>query len=178
MVIILEGIDRVGKTTLVNKISEEINGITFKAERVENRLCTFRENNAISYGYCMGQVQLFNNTYAKDNEKHIIIDRFHWTEYVYTKIHRYRDLDKFYISNVEKEMMKCRQGYLVILMMPININKCSRMHGSDLSKHQKLFNELYGESELLKYKCTYMTDDLAVDTVKKFIKGEYVKQGE
>ena len=65
MVIILEGIDRVGKTTLVNKIKNEIsNSEMFKAERIEKFYGTLDEDNAISYGYCMGQVQLFNETYA------------------------------------------------------------------------------------------------------------------
>lgn len=178
MVIILEGIDRVGKTTLANRIAEEIGGQVFKAERVEDRFCTLKENNAISYGYCMGQVQLFNNTYANDKDRHIIIDRFHWTEYVYTKIQRDRDLDSFYMRNIDAEMLKNKQGYLMILMMPIDIRKCSRMHGSDLTRHQNLFTGIYETSSLLKYKCTYITDDFAIDTVHKFIEGKYNRQGE
>jgi len=179
MVIILEGIDRVGKTTLANKIKDNLsNSEIFKAERIENKFCTLKENNAISYGYCMGQVQLFNNTYAQDKDRHIIIDRFHWTEYVYTKSQRDANLDKYYLRNIEKEMLKQRDGYLVILMMPINLNVCSKMHGSDLSLHQKLFEEVYKESNLLKYKCTYSSDDMAIKAVHKFIDGKYTKQGE
>lgn len=179
MVIILEGIDRVGKTTLANRIIKEVwPSIYFKAERIEKPYCTLGEDNAISYGYCMGQVQLFNETYAKDKNRHIIIDRFHWTEYVYTKIQRDRELDKTYLKSIEHEMSKNRSGYLIIFMMPIDVNVCSRLHGSDLSKHQKLFDEIYGESSLLKYKCTYMTDDLAIENIWKFIRGVYRVQGE
>lgn len=175
MVIILEGIDRVGKTTLANRISKEIgNAELFKAERVEIPYANLEENNALSYGYCMGQVQLFNKTYAQDNHRHIVIDRFHWTEYVYTKIQRDKNLDKFYLKSIESEMMKNKNGYLMILMMPIRIKDCSKMHKSDLSKHQELFEEVYDNSKLLKYRCTYTTDDLAIDTICKFILGEQV----
>lgn len=170
MVIILEGIDRVGKTTLAAKIAEEINGKIFKAERVEGMLCTVNENNAISYGYCMGQVQLFNNTYATSCSKHIIIDRFHWTEYVYTKLQRDKDLDEYYLNSIEKEMLKCKDGYIIIQMMPIDINVCSRMHGSDLSNHQKLFNWVFDNSKLNKYRCTYMSTDLVLDMINQTIK--------
>ena len=169
MVIILEGIDRVGKTTLAAKIAEEINGRIFKAERVEGMLCSVNENNAISYGYCMGQVQLFNNTYATSHSNHIIIDRFHWTEYVYTKLQRDRYLDDYYLNNIEREMLKCKDGYLIIQMMPIDINVCSRMHGRDLKKHQELFDEIYNNSNLNKYRCTYKSTDLVIDMIKQTI---------
>lgn len=173
MVIILEGIDRVGKTTLCEKIKNEIDNCdVFKAERIEEAFDS-KNNNAISYGYCMGQVQLFNKYYV-NNDRHIVIDRFHWTEYVYTKVQRDKNVSDKYIKAVEKEMLKQFGGYLVILMMPININLCSRMHGSDLSQHQKLFESLYEESRLNKYKCTYHSSDVALDKVKRFIKGELI----
>lgn len=177
MVIILEGIDRVGKTTLANKIKEVFNGEIFKAQRVEIPYASLDENNALSYGYCMGQVQLFNQTYANDKERHIIIDRFHWTEYVYTKLQRDITLDDWYYKNIEREMLRNKKGYFIIQMMPIDINVCSRMHGSDLSRHQKLFNEVYKDSELLKYKCTYKTGDLALGAIEEFIDGKYTIQG-
>lgn len=178
MVIILEGIDRVGKTTLAERIAKEFNCEYFKAERVEDRYCTLKENSAISYGYCMGQVQLFNKTYAEDKEKHIVIDRFHWTEYVYTKIQRDRELDSFYMRNIDAEMLKCKQGYLMILMEPIDLKKCSKMHGRDLSMHRDLFDMIYDTTNLLKYKCTYNSDELAINTIYKFINGKYTRQGE
>lgn len=179
MVIILEGIDRVGKTTLANKIKEEVSGSEiFKAERIKVPLSTLEENNTLNYGYCMGQVQLLNNTYANDKERHMVIDRFHWTEYIYTKVSRDRNVTDYYVKQIENEMLKNRQGYLMILMMPINITLCSRMHGSSLKEHQLLFNGMYEESKLLKYRCTYHSSNFAVDAVKKIIDGEYVKQGE
>ena len=178
MVIIIEGIDRVGKTTMANKIKEVFGGEIFKAERVEIPYASLDENNALSYGYCMGQVQLFNQTYANNKVRHIIIDRFHWTEYVYTKLQRDIKLDEWYYKNIEKEMLKNKQGYLMIQMMPIDIKVCSRMHGSDLYMHQKLFDCVYKDSELLKYKCTYKSDVLVIDVIRKFIDGKYVRQGE
>lgn len=179
MVIILEGIDRVGKTTLAKRLEKELdNSFIFKAERVEDKYCTLKENNAISYGYCMGQVQLFNNTFANSRNEHIIIDRFHWTEYVYTKIQRDRDLDTFYLNSIEREMAKCREGYLIIFMMPIDVKQCSRMHGSNLIQHEKLFEEVFNNSKLLKYQCTYSSEELTVDNVFRFIDGKYTKQGE
>ncbi len=177
MVIILEGIDRVGKTTLVNKLSEELNAEKFKAERIDASY-NKGESNIFNYGYCMGQVQLFNKTYADSKDRHIIIDRFHWTEYVYTKVQRDKRITNCYMKNIESEMLKNRKGYLVILMMPVDINVCSRAHGSDLKKHQELFEMAYKDSNLLKYKCTYFSNDMAINVAHKFIEGKYTKQGE
>lgn len=179
MVIIVEGIDRTGKTTLIKRMEEEIEGSKkFKAERIVVPYTNKEENNLLNYGYCMGQVQLFNETYANSKDRHIIIDRFHWTEYVYTKIQRDNKLEQYYVRNIELEMLKNKPGYLMILMMPVDIKVCSRKHGSDLSEHQKLFEKLYKESNLLKYKSTYFSNDMTIETVKKFIDGTYTKQGE
>lgn len=172
MVIIFEGIDRVGKTTLANKAKEIINADMFKAERIEGEYCTPNENSAVSFGYCMGQIQLFNNTYAQSLDKHIIIDRFHWTEYVYTKVQRNRSLSDYYLKHIEAEMFKQRNGYLIICMQPIDLDVCNRMHGSDLREHQSLFDKVYKESILpFKYKYTYMTTDIALGTIDEFVKG-------
>lgn len=169
MVIIIEGIDRVGKTTLANKLKDEINALNFKADRIEVPLLKLDEANALNFGYCMGQVQLFNQTYAKSKTDNIIIDRFHWTEYVYTKIHRDKQVSKYYLNKIDAEILKEPNGYLLIHVLPTDIKWSSRQHGSNLKEHELLFEELYNESNLNKYRCTFKSLELAVDKVKEII---------
>jgi thymidylate kinase len=177
MVIIIEGIDRVGKTTLATMLQDELtksnplSALNFKAERVEIPLLKLDEANILNFGCCMGQVQLFNQAYAKRKDNHIIIDRFHWTEYVYTKINRDKQLSKYYLNKIDAEILKEKDGYLIIHVMPTDMKWSSKQHGSNLKEHELLFEELYNESNLNKYRCTFKSLNLAVDKVKEFVNG-------
>lgn len=172
MVIIIEGIDRVGKTTLAKKLSEKYNIPIFKQERiggnevvlnpVRNGKMVAESNILMNYVRGRTLVDFWNWSGYNQN---IIVDRFHWTEAVYSLVDRNSIEPMHMMMNLEREMLKQKDKYLIIQVMPTCIKESSRQHGKDLSKHQEEFNKLYDESKLNKYRCSYCSIDMAVDEV-------------
>ncbi len=174
MIIIIEGIDRVGKTTLAKKLSEKYNIPIFKQERIggnEIQLNMGCRNNGrmmkssnilMNYIRACTLVDFWNWSGYNEN---IIVDRFHWTEAVYSLVDRNSTEPMHMMMHLEREMLKQKDKYLIIQVMPTSIKESSRQHGKDLSKHQEEFNKLYDESKLNKYRCSYCSIDMAVDEV-------------
>lgn len=139
MVIIIEGIDRVGKTTLANMISKKYHIPIFKQERIEkSRYVTL--NNFENYVRAKSLVEFWNSdSFTQD----IIIDRFHWTEAVYSYIDRDTNVPAEFMLytdySVQKLMSKKRDKYLIIYVKPTDIEWSSRQHGKDLRRHNDMF---------------------------------------
>lgn len=170
MVIIIEGIDRVGKTTLAKMLSVRFGIPILKQERIGGNNQASNDNALINYGRALGLVDIFNSNCFTQN---IILDRFHWTEAVYSLIDRHNVESMHNIKQIERMMLEQKDKYLVIQVMPVDIKRCNKMHGSDLSRHQKEFDKLYEESKLNKYRCTYFSFDLCLDKIEKMLsKGE------
>lgn len=176
MVIILEGIDRVGKTTLANMLSERFNIPIYKQERIggneiqlnmgcRNSGRLMKSSNLLmNYTRACTLVEFWNWSGYNDN---IIMDRFHWTEAVYSLVDRKSPEVMTMMKNVENEMLKQKDKYLIIQVMPVDIKWSNRQHGSDLSRHQKEFDKLYEESKMNKYRCTYYSYELAINEVER-----------
>lgn len=176
MVIIIEGIDRVGKTTLANMLSERFNIPIYKQERIggnEIQLNMSCRNNGrlmkssnllMNYTRARTLVDFWNWMGYNEN---IIMDRFHWTEAVYGLVDRHSPEVRTMMENIEVEMLKQKDKYLIIQVMPVDIKWSSRQHGSDLTRHQKEFDDLYDKSKMNKYRCTYFSYDMCIDEVER-----------
>ena len=145
MVIIIEGIDRVGKTTLANKLHKKLRIPIYKKFRTCEKVNTYseEEKELINYGDSLGAVNFWNSDSFKGD---IIVDRFHWTEYVYTKVDRDVSLSRKYLSNIEKLMSQRKEKYVIIYVKPVDVKYCSKLHGSDLTLHNDLFDNVYIKS--------------------------------
>lgn len=155
MVIIIEGIDRVGKTTLAKRLSRKLNIPIFKKERIAGNEADDLDTTLINYGNATGLVDMWNwSGFTQD----IIVDRFHWTEAVYGKIERHNSSPEF-MSIVESRMELKKEKYLVILMVPTDIEWSSEQHGKDLSEHNEMFRQLFIHSKLEVYCGNYNTID-------------------
>lgn len=174
MIIIIEGIDRVGKTTLANKLSEQFNIPIYKQERLggnEVQLNQIRSgknlainNMLVNYTRAKTLVDFWNWTGYNEN---IIMDRFHWTEAVYGLVDRGSVEPMNLMKEIENDMLKRKDKYFIIHVMPVDIKWSNRQHGSDLSRHQKEFDKLYHESKLNKYRCTYYSYDMCISEVER-----------
>lgn len=174
MVIIFEGIDRVGKTTLANKISKELGIKVYKKEReCGNSGLINNYNYAINYGNALGHVQLWNSNVFEGNN--IIVDRFHWTEYVYSYFDR--NYTNNYMISIENEMLKHRENYIMVLVQPTDLKKSEEEHGSSLELHNDMFNNLYEYTSLQKIKCKYNDYGYLVGAIKGYmLKNEFSKK--
>lgn len=179
MVIIIEGIDRVGKTTLANKISEEFDVPIYKQDRIGGNfvnLSRSRSGNISAYinildNYVRAKtlVDFWNWSGFTQN---IIMDRFHWTEAVYSLVDRDCLLQYENMKLIEKSMLEHKDKYMVIYIAPTDIKWSSRQHGKDLARHNEEFNRLYKDSKLNKYMCSLFSIDMAIDKVRGILNGK------
>lgn len=146
MVIIIEGIDRVGKTTLANMISKKYHIPIFKQERIEKgslvalgNVGNYYEN----YIRAKSLVEFWNSdSFVQD----IIIDRFHWTEAVYSWVDRHArvpaELMLYTDDSVQRLMSKKRDKYIIIYVRPTDIEWSSQQHGKYLYRHDDMFERV------------------------------------
>lgn len=146
MIIIIEGIDRVGKTTLCNELKNNLpNALIFKDERMNEleRLSNYQKLEP-----AMSSMNTIINMYEqfKDNcneDVTFVLDRFHATEYVYGVLERnyFPAIAKDYFDVIERRLEQL--DYLFIFVEPTDLNKSSTEHGKELKMHQKVFSSLF-----------------------------------
>lgn len=169
MIIIVEGIDRVGKTTLVNKLSEALDIPIIKQTRIGGNKTSAEDIVSVNYGRAAGLVDFWNNKVFNTD---IILDRFFWTEAVYNKCDRHIDRSIATAKGLDDVMQIVKEKYLVILVDPTDIKWSSEKHGKDLTNHQHWFNKLFNMSGLNKLRCDFNSLDDTVNEVKKILRLE------
>lgn len=162
--IIVEGIDRVGKTTLVNKLSSELNAITIKDEW----LCFDRASEYVASEKLETMMSILKSLDESNYDMTIVLDRFHITEYVYGLIERgYANKRSLEID----KMLANFKNVILVYVRPADIYMSSVMHGKSLKKNEDLMSSLVELSEInKKVKCSWNTLDEAVKHIKEEIK--------
>lgn len=167
MIIIVDGIDRVGKTTLIDKIIDKYKGqYDFKKFKDDSRYVH-------THGDMMVNTEK-NNTIMNMIEEcvvdNVILDRFHMTEFVYGGCDRaYKNEYMFDIDRrLAKLPVRDRHPINVILiyMRPVDIERSSAEHGKNLSRHLRWYEDFYNVSRI-KNKVT--VDYLTMDDALAFI---------
>lgn len=163
MVIIVEGIDRVGKTTLCNKINKEINFPIYKhvGNFVYSRMDNENETDKM--------IQLLQ--LCKITNSTIVFDRFHFTDYVYGVLERNYNvlIASHNVEEIEEFLKEIKA--ILIYVSPTDVLKSSIEHGSNLEKHDKMFEELFEESKIEhKFRCDYNSLDEALLFIRNIIK--------
>ena len=85
MIVILEGPNKCGKTTLAKHLIKNYGFAYFKDVRIENRKLTNKQKKSVIEHDIEAQAVLLK---AISNNINLIVDRFHVTEYVYGKLNR------------------------------------------------------------------------------------------
>lgn len=165
MIIIAEGIDRVGKTTLCNKLSTELNIPIFKKDRTDCKISTCqRDDILVNFGNAHGLIDAWSMLPSSED---LIIDRFYWTEYVYTKVQRDPSMSIELLKSVEDHMLMHNDKFITIYVRPTDIKWSSSMHGSDLSAHLFLFDKIFEQSKLHKLCTNYYELDTIFNIIKR-----------
>lgn len=167
MIFIVEGIDRVGKTTLIDRFIKSTNIKKFNAYFPElvppSKFDNFNETDKY-----LREILL-----CKMFESDIVFDRLHLTDFVYGCIERHYDftaaLENFKL--IERELLS--QKAMLILVKPTDIKLSSQSHGKDLSVHEGLFEMAYNMSKLTKIKCDYTTLLEAENIMKNALRAQY-----
>lgn len=142
MIIIVEGIDRVGKTTLCNLINDVFDIKTHKYKGIVEYK---NMNNLEETDKTLGLFQL-----AIETDIDIVFDRAYMSDYVYGIIDRnYSPLEASKnLKVIEDFICKNNDKFILIMIKPENIDKSNKEHGKDLSKHEILFEDLFKESKI------------------------------
>lgn len=138
MIYIVEGIDRVGKTTLCNLMSERLEIGVLKDRMLHGEL----QRDIVDE-------KIFTTVNALESMRKVdlIIDRFHLSEIVYGKIDR--EYDNEFMWEIDKRLAEMET--MLILVEPENktrLNIASWEHGDDLSEHAELFEKVFDESAI------------------------------
>ncbi|WP_291632232.1 hypothetical protein [Clostridium sp.] len=149
MIIIVEGIDRVGKTTLCNKLQKELQLQIFKHK---NKDFDYKKmDNENETDKMLQLLQL--NSYCKETA--IIFDRFCWSDIVYGTLERNYDMAEA-MRNLDKiEIELVKQNALIILMESEDLIRSSLEHGANLKQYDILFEKIYKISRVKRVKCSY-----------------------
>lgn len=149
MIIIVEGIDRVGKSTLCNKLSETLNIPIFKYSGL---ISNDKKRNDYETDKLLLTLEAFNCS-----KQSVIFDRFHLTDYVYGRLERNYKHKKanFNFEIIEHELNKIGNVHL-IYVIPTDIHYSSCEHRKNLLIHNELFNNVFENSIIEnKYKIDY-----------------------
>lgn len=160
MIVIVEGIDRVGKTTLV-KMLEKAGFTSFKDKfMVHNpgdpvtggfstEVINFKDFSSGKLDTTLRMLKVLN-----ENGQNIVVDRFHLTEFVYGIVEREGTNSQF-ITAIDKELS--RMGAVLVYVRPTNIMWSSDQAGKNLGPHSEYFDWAVNMSEIQVVRCDYYT---------------------
>lgn len=162
MVIIVEGIDRVGKTTLCEMIEERYKDfMDFVRFRDDTRYVHNHLNKEVN----TEKINTLQNLLEVGLVDNIILDRYHITEFVYGGIERsYKNMDMYDVDKRLAELIG--EGVVLIYVVPTDIRMSSGEHGYNLERHLKWYDDFY-KATLIKNKITvdYETLGEALDFI-------------
>lgn len=178
MIVIVEGIDRVGKTTLVSKLTKSCNINPFIDSYLSFTYCDLnkdkeivvegKRNDIIANTEKINSLINFFEQFS-NNIGNVLLDRFHLSEFVYGKV------DRHYLSHEAFEVFDKRLAKLntlIIYVEPKNLNWSSEKHGSSLAEHLEVFEDIINKTECEVVRCNFDTLDEAVLKVKERIEND------
>ena len=163
MVIIVEGIDRVGKSTLCNKLSGKFK---IPIHKYNGIVPYYKMKSDEETDKFLGIIQLLQET-----RSNIIFDRAYLTDFVYGIIERDYDHKKalfnFELIEFELQNLNITNDVHLVLMQPTDIMFSSYQHRKDLSLHNECFKDRFAESNIKhKYEINYNQIDDLVENMK------------
>jgi thymidylate kinase len=162
-IIIVEGIDRVGKTTLCNLLLKELKD--FKLVKYDSQIiqCRDRQNNYET------DKSLLTLEMCKIFDGSTLFDRLHLSDYVYGIMQRNYNKQNAYknFQLIENYINQNFENAILIFVKPTDIKKSSEEHGRNLYWHEMWFEDIFKLSKIKnKISCNYNTLDDAITFVK------------
>lgn len=142
-IIIVEGADKIGKSTLCGTLKTHLDINIYKRPSDE-----FDFTRLHCGGVALETCKLLSH--LRKTGASIIFDRLHLSEYVYGKIDRnYNEWDNICWFNAMEDFM---QGLDVTLILgrPCDLSFSNAAHGSDITPYDKCFVDIYKRSRIKK----------------------------
>lgn len=156
MIVVVEGIDRVGKTTLVDKLVDA-GFISMKDEFLIDKgfISNFSD---YSVGKCESFVAIAKKLHIEG--KNVVLDRLHLTEIVYGK-------EKRGETNLEAcmavDMALANLGAYLCLVYPSDIVLSNALAGEDQDLRSGMFDFYFKLSSMRKFACDFNTVNQAAE---------------
>lgn len=147
MLIIVEGIDRVGKTTLCEMLSKSFGINIFKHDSKLFKLDKMDNDNETDKAIKIYEIcKLLNGN--------LLLDRSYWSDFVYGVIER-----NYCVSNALENLKKIESIYkdeaVIVYVRPVDLKLSSKLHGADLTKYNDLFESVRKVTKCKVIDCTY-----------------------
>lgn len=160
MIIIVEGVDRVGKTTLCNALSNTLNIPIYKhSQRFMNYSDMDNINETDKMLHLLDLCSLVNAD--------VIFDRFHFSDYAYGIIERQYDNTTATRNLLMLDSALACMNAIMILMQPTDLISSSKQHGKDLKPYFDLMEKAYAISSTFIYTCNYNHINDIVNEIKE-----------
>lgn len=162
MIVVVEGIDRVGKTTLCKKL--EAHGFLYLKDQwllPPKFLQNIKQ-------YAFGKIDTATAFYLAlaDLKMNVVVDRYFITEYVYGIVDRSFNTNVVGIFDLYNEHIKKREDFAFVLVKPYDIELSNKLAERDQSRHDYIFNEIFDKKiGGLRIICTWNTLDDACKAV-------------
>lgn len=158
MIVVVEGIDRVGKTTLVNKLVKA-GFINLKDDFViDNFIDDFKD---YSIGKCESFVKVAEDLNSKGYN--VVIDRLHLTEYVYGITKRNANINEQGVWAVDMLLSGLRA--ILCYVKPSDITHSNFLAGCDQTKQNYLFDFAFKMSSMDKISTNFNELDKAFSLI-------------
>lgn len=139
MIIAVEGIDRTGKSTFCEALSDNTGFVNFYAP--ESDIVKNKDKNM----YDEADKCLKLATLADLSATDVVFDRFHVSDFVYGIVNRNYDFDEAMMLFKKVDQKLAKLGVVVYYFKPRTVAYSSVLEGRDLSKEYELF-ELFKEA--------------------------------
>lgn len=149
MLILIEGIDRVGKSTLAEKLHQAIDGSILLDRTFDDNIVKFMKMDYSQSTTNARELELINvyDSMMEANENTVlIVDRFHLSTALYESVLRNNYTNAMIASKRIDRYFAERNDIVLIHVKPSDIKLSSMLHGSDLSNDAKFMQMLVDDS--------------------------------
>ena len=153
-IIVVDGIDRVGKTTIANKIQAESEFdriMKFQTYKHDESFVSYdkmdTDNEADKMAQLLTMADMFNCN--------VLFDRFHLSDFVYGIVGRGYKFSDAYNNMRAIDMMLADMNSVLVYVKPVDLKRSSEEHGSDLTMHDRLMDAAFNDSLMNKIEVNY-----------------------
>lgn len=153
-IIVVEGIDRVGKTTIANKIrieSEYDPFMKFQMFKHDESFVSYDKMDTDNEADKMAQLL----TIADMFNCNVLFDRFHLSDFVYGIVGRGYKFSDAYHNMQAIDTMLSDMNSVLVYVKPTDLKRSSDEHRSDLTMHDRLMDAAFHDSLMNKIEVDY-----------------------
>lgn len=175
-IIVVEGIDRVGKTTIANMIQSSMSiepYLKFGLFKHDESFIRYDQMDSDNEADKMSQLLTIADTFNNN----IMFDRFHLSDFVYGVINRGYKFSNAYSNMLSIDNRLSQMQSVLVYVRPVNLKRSSGEHGSSLEMHHRLMEAAFEDSFMNKIAVDYSVvedDDYfysMMDDICMYLKG-------